>query len=235
MREEVFKIHKYPLGHKVDKQLLVSIKDIFLQYDEHMFFEIKTECTNDTACFFEDIDECFEYFEKKTYRIVKMSITGKFKDNQVTLIFDNGTHPNTEIKFQFDNGDDYLLLKNKIELCLSNFKLNYRILSRLPIMTFLLGFGMLFIFVYTNVKNIIFPELVQISIMSIWTCGIWITISLSSIRNIKRNLFPCTEFCIGQNIRIEEKNEKIRNFIFVTIILTIILGIIVNLISGFLF
>ena len=33
----------------------------------------------------------------------------------------------------------------------------------------------------------------------------------------------------------EEKNEKIRNFIFVTIILTIILGIIVNLISGFLF
>ena len=164
-----------------------------------------------------------------------MSITGKFKDNQVTLIFDNGTHPNTEIKFQFDNGDDYLLLKNKIELCLSNFKLNYRILSRLPIMTFLLGFGMLFIVVYTNVKNIIFPELVQISIMSIWTCGIWITISLSSIRNIKRNLFPCTEFRIGQNIRIEEKNEKIRNFIFVTIILTIILGIIVNLISGFLF
>lgn len=52
MREEVFKVHKYPLGHKVDKQLLVSIKDIFLQYDEHMFFEIKTECTNDTACFF---------------------------------------------------------------------------------------------------------------------------------------------------------------------------------------
>lgn len=126
-------------------------------------------------------------------------------------------------------------VKNKIELCLSNFKLNYRILSRLPIMTFLLGFGMLFIVVYTNVKNIIFPELVQISIMSIWTCGIWITISLSSIRNIKRNLFPCTEFRIGQNIRIEEKNEKIRNFIFVTIILTIILGIIVNLISGFLF
>lgn len=85
-----------------------------------------------------------------------MSITGKFKDNQVTLIFDNGTHPNTEIKFQFDNGDDYLLLKNKIELCLSNFKLNYRILSRLPIMTFLLGFGMLFIVVYTNVKILYF-------------------------------------------------------------------------------
>lgn len=47
--------------------------------------------------------------------------------------------------------------------------------------------------------------------MSIWTCGIWITISLSSIRNIKRNLFPCTEFRIGQNIRIEEKmkNKKL--------------------------
>ena len=69
--------------------------------------------------------------------------------------------PNTEIKFQFDNGDDYLLLKNKIELCLSNFKLNYRIFSRLPIMTFLLGFGMLFIVVYTNFKNIKMKNLME--------------------------------------------------------------------------
>ena len=53
MREEVFKIHKYPLGHKVDKQLLVSIKRyIFYNMMSICFFEIKTECTNDTACFF---------------------------------------------------------------------------------------------------------------------------------------------------------------------------------------
>ena len=43
MREEVFKIHKYPLGHKVDKQLLVSIKDIFLLYVVLLFFDINTE------------------------------------------------------------------------------------------------------------------------------------------------------------------------------------------------
>ena len=41
MREEVFKIHKYPLGHKVDKQLLVSIKDIFLQFDKSFFQNIQ--------------------------------------------------------------------------------------------------------------------------------------------------------------------------------------------------
>ena len=35
------------------------------------FLKLKQNVTNDTACFFEDIDECFEYFEKKTYRIVK--------------------------------------------------------------------------------------------------------------------------------------------------------------------
>ena len=87
----------------------------------------------------------------------------------------------------------------------------------------------------SDIKNIIFPKAIQAAIISIWIGGSFIIGVFPVFTRIKRNLFPCTEFCIGQNIRIEEKNEKIRNFIFVTIILTIILGIIVNLISGFLF
>ena len=84
-----------------------------------------------------------------------------------------------------------------------------------------------FLLIFLILDNDIVIHIPQVHILIIEIC--------TNSGNIKRNLFPCTEFCIGQNIRIEEKNEKIRNFIFVTIILTIILGIIVNLISGFLF
>lgn len=235
MREEVFKVHKYPVGYKIDKQLLISIKDIFLQYDENMFFEIQTDCSNDTTCFFEDIDECFEYFEKKPYRIVKIKITGKFKDNQVSLFFDNGIYPNIEIRFYFDNSDDYLLLKTKIELCLNNFKLNYRLLSKFPVIPIISTVVFLFICIYTNFKNIIFPKTIQLLIGCIYSCVIFIVLIFPIFRKIKRNLFPCVEFNIGQNERIEEKNERKRNFICGTIILGIILGIIVNYITNFLF
>ena len=32
MKEEIFQIHRYSVGYKIDKQLLLSLKDIFEQY-----------------------------------------------------------------------------------------------------------------------------------------------------------------------------------------------------------
>lgn len=142
MKEEVFQIHRYSVGYKIDKQLLLSLKDIFEQYSEKSVLEIRVGCNNNASYVFDNVDECFEFFDKKSYRIIKMEILVMFgteyNSNQIKLSFDNGDRPLTELRFQFDNGDDYLLLKNKIELCLNNFKLSYRILSRLPIMPMLL-------------------------------------------------------------------------------------------------
>ena len=33
MKEEIFQIHRYSVGYKIDKQLLLSLKDIFEQYN----------------------------------------------------------------------------------------------------------------------------------------------------------------------------------------------------------
>ena len=52
---------------------------------------------------------------------------------------------------------------------------------------------------------------------------------------IKRNLFPCIEFKIGQNALIEEKNASKRNFIVGTVVIGTVLGIVVNYISNFIF
>ena len=122
MKEEVFRIHKYSVGHRINRQLLLSLEDVFLNYNENATLEIIAECTNSTKCTFSSIDECFEYFEKKPYRIEKMEIDTrlgeKYDSNRITMVFDNTEQAFTEIKFCFNNGDDYLLLKNKIELCL---------------------------------------------------------------------------------------------------------------------
>ena len=85
---------------------------------ENSILKIITECTNSTKYTFGNIDECFEYFEKNPYRIIKMEIDirlgEKYDSNRITMIFDNSESASTEIRFCFNNGDDYLLLKNKI-------------------------------------------------------------------------------------------------------------------------
>lgn len=34
MKEEVFKIHKYAVGHRINRQLLLSLEDVFKQYNK---------------------------------------------------------------------------------------------------------------------------------------------------------------------------------------------------------
>lgn len=239
MKEEVFQIHKYSVGHRIDRQLLLSLEDIFTQYNENFILDINIECTNNARYIFNSIDECFEYFDKKPYRIVKIEIVvtfGKSYDgNKITMTFDNGVHASTEIRFRFNNRDDYLLLKNKIELCLKNFRLNYRILSIIPIMPTILTFVFIMICVYTSKKNIIFPIGLQRLIIYIWLGGSFIFAVIPPFARVKRNIFPCTEFRVGQNELIEEKNAKKRDFIVGTVVISVIIGIIVNYISNFLF
>lgn len=239
MREEVFQIHRYSVGHRIDKQLLISLEDIFTQYNEKAAMEISTECTNNTKYSFTSIDECFDYFTKKPHRIVKMELSITFGQsifgNKIKMTFDNRISASTEIQFNFNNNDDYLLLKNKIELCLKNFRLNYRLLSVIPIMPTLLTIVFVGICMYTGRNDIVFPSVVQKTIISIWAIGSFMFGLLPPFVRIKRNIFPCTEFRIGQNELIEENNSKKRNFIISTVVIGMVIGLIVNYVSDFLF
>ena len=46
MKEEVFKIHRYSVGHRIDRQLLLSLEDIFTHYNENFKIKIIAKCTN---------------------------------------------------------------------------------------------------------------------------------------------------------------------------------------------
>ena len=150
-------------------------------------------------------------------------------------MFDNSEQATTEKKFCFNSGDDYLLLKNKIEMCLKNFRLNYRVLSAIPIMPILLTATFIVICVYTGKRDIVFPTIVQRLIIGIWLGGSFFTWVLPPFARLKRNLFPCTEFRIGQNELVEKKNEGIRNFLMGTVVFGTLLGVLGNYISDFLF
>lgn len=54
-------------------------------------------------------------------------------------------------------------------------------------------------------KNIIFPGTIQWMITGIWIVGSFSIVVFPVFTRIKRNLFPCIEFKIGQNALIEEK------------------------------
>lgn len=239
MKEEVFKIQRYSVGHRVDKQMLLSLEEIFKQYNPEVKIELSAECNNSIVYKFDGIEECFEYFSKAPHRIVELNIKAVFGEkydcNEITLTFDNTVSACTEVRFKFDNSDDYLVLKNKIELCMKNFKLNYRILSVLPLMPTILTAIFVAIYIYTNVNDIIYPRSVQNCIWITWIFGSIITGTFAPFTMIKRNVFPCTEFRIGQNEIIEEKNEKKRNFIICTVCIGTVLGLIINYLSGILF
>lgn len=239
MTEEVFKVQSYSVGHKIDKQFLVSLEDIFKQYDSEVYMKVNTKCSNNTICKFNSISECFEYFDKSPYRIIRIEIIALFGDNydrnEVELTFDNGILASTEAKFKFNKADDYLVMKNKIELCMKNFRLSYRILSVLPLVPTFLTVVFVFICIYTAIHEIVFSRNLQTLIFWGWLSGCVMCGILPFFRRIKRNVFPCTEFRIGQNETIEEKNAIKRNFLINTIIVGIVLGVIVNCISGFLF
>lgn len=239
MREEVFHRQGYSVGHSINKQLLLSLEDIFKQYNSNASMKLNVECNNSTRYKFNSIDECFDYFSKKPFRIVEMEIIASFgewyESNKITLTFNNKKFASTEIQFQFDNSDDYLVLKNKIELCLKNFRINYRVLSIIPIVPTLLTVIFIWLCVYTGIRNIIFPKVIQDMIVYSWILGSIIIGIFPPFVKIKRNIFPCTEFRIGQNELVENRNSTIRNFIISTLIIGTILGVAVNVISDFLF
>ena len=54
-------IHRYSVGYKIDKQLLLSLKDIFEQYSEKSVLEIRVGCNNNASYVFDNVDECFEF------------------------------------------------------------------------------------------------------------------------------------------------------------------------------
>ena len=62
----------------------------------------------------------------------------------------------------------------------------------------------------SDIKNIIFPKAIRAAIISIWIGGSFIIGVFPVFTRIKRNLFPCVEFKIGQNALVEEKNSAKR-------------------------
>ena len=102
-------------------------------------------------------------------------------------------------------------------------------------MPMLLTIVFICICVYTDIKNIIFPRTIQWMITDIWIVGSFSIVVFPVFTRIKRNLFPCIEFKIGQNAIIEEKNASKRNFIVGTVVIGTVLGIVVNYISNFIF
>ena len=236
MKEEVFTYSFYSSCYRVDKQLLMSLEDIFRRYCEDLKLEISVECSNSMGYVFESLNELFETFARKQYRIVKVSLEAsygeKYNRNKVVVTFDNNSN-NSKVLFSLNSNDDYIVLKNKIDDCLKNSKLSYGILAKIPITSVLLTLIFMSLCIYTWINNIVFSKSVQYMIYLIYFVG-WILSIFLPIMNVwKRQLFPCVEFRIGSNTKIEEKHEKMRNFLLGTVLMGIIIGVVVNIISKF--
>lgn len=234
MKEEVFFIHSYRVGYRIDKQLLVSLEEIFKNYNSTTTLNIDVECDNNILYKFESVNETCDFFDNNPYRIVKMEIRALLGEgidaNQVKLVFSNKRYSEARISYRFNSNDDYLVMKNKIEMYLKNYKLNYSLLSIIPITPIMFFSIFIAIYIYTDINHIVFPSIIQRVIIGIWVIGSCSGI-LPSVNKLKRNIFPCFEFRIGQNKIVEDNYSKIRNILIGAISIGIIVGIIVNFVS----
>lgn len=227
-------------GVRVDKQFLLSIEEVAKDFDSCHEFTINVECDNNATYILESIEELFDCFQKKPYRIkeIEMNISfGQKKNgnNKVVLYFSNDYFTHAKIKYQFDNIDDYLLFKTKVEQCMNNYKLWYYPLSKIPIVPILSIVAFMAICIYTSMKSIIFEQYLQIAITIIFLCGLFVPFFVSTLRREKRAIFPFTEFRIGQNKIVEQRNEKTRNFIVFSLAFAVVLGVLVNALSKLMF
>lgn len=81
MKEEVFQIHRYSVGYKIDKQLLLSLKDMFEQYSEKNRFWKFVQGVITMQVMYSIMLMSVLGFDKKPYRIIKMEISVMLERN----------------------------------------------------------------------------------------------------------------------------------------------------------
>lgn len=228
--------------YRINKQFLICLEDIFRKYDNKVEIELTVVCGK-VKYTFEDVKEFLDTESTFTSKIEKMQIRARFPKpntysyNEVSVSFSDEKEVfvlDDRITFDFSDPNGYLIIKNQIETLLKNYKLAYSFFSRTKLVS---AFSMMIfgiICVYTDIKNIIFPRIVQHVILGTCLAGAILPF-LPPVHKMKRFLFPKHEFEFGVNKIGIEKAKNWRNILGTCIILAFIVGIMVNFVSSFLF
>lgn len=227
-------------GCTVDKQLLDSIYNILNRYNISNV-DIIIVCDK-IKYTFNSFYEYFDFANKLIYSINKITIKAILHSaanhitNSIEITFNNEStwDSNVNIEFNFHSNDEYIVIKNELESLLKNYRLNYTILARTPLLISISVISFFGICLYTWIKDIVYPKWLCFMI-SIICFGIpWLSY-INVSKRIKKFLFPLNEFKFGINSNKDKKAQTIRNFIGITVVVAIIIGIIVNFISDIIF
>lgn len=240
MQQKVTDTLRLSSCYRIDSQFLLCVDDILKKTNPDVSYHIKIQCNN-VIYTFDDLDEFMEYTKTLTTRITQLYIRAFLPcsltsntTNEVEILFNNRLDStiNGEIEFNFNDERDYLVLKNQLETLLKNYRLNYSFFAKIPIITCLDIISFIGLCVYTNIRSIIFPKIMQ---SIIWICFFMLLIIFNLLppaRKAKRYLFPLNEFCFGANIALESNARSFRNTLGISIILSILVGIMVNIITN---
>lgn len=228
--------------YRINAQFLVCLDDIFRKYNENYQITVIAICGKVTLKF-SSINEFLNSETSLTSKIDKLKIKAEFPipntytyDEVVVNFTDeaNISLLDDKITFDFSDPNGYLIIKNQIETLLKNYSLSYSFFSRTKLVSLLSLLFLLTITVYTDIRDIIFPTVVQKVILYGSITGIILPM-LPFISKYKRFLFPRHEFEFGVNKISIEKAKNQRNFWGISLIVAFIVGILVNFISSFLF
>lgn len=228
--------------YRINTQFLICLEDIFRKYDNEVEIELTVVCGK-VKYTFDDIKEFLDAESTFTSKIEKLQIRARFpisntyRYNEVSASFSDENEASVlddRITFDFSDPNGYLVIKNQIETLLKNYKLAYSFFARTKLMSTFSMMVLGIICVYTDLKNIIFPRIVQHTILVTCLAGAILPF-LPPVHKMKRFLFPKHEFEFGVNKIAIEKARNGRNVLGTCVVLAFIVGIMVNFVSSFLF
>lgn len=240
MEQKIRDTIKLTKCYSISEQFLVALDHIIYSHDSAAEVKIKVSC-GDITYSFEETTEFIEFTEKMTEIIDDMRIQIRFLgenkyyySNEIEFKFYNdpesySSHPG-EITFDFDNKNDYLVLKNQIQTLLKNYEQGtiYSFVSTVPVVVYMtvILVGILWGYAVSKGWNLMPLTICSISIEFF----IIMELTYSQLpKKIKRYLFPFIEYDFGNNKKRNEKSQSIRRFVGGTVIV----GFFVSLIAGF--
>ena len=182
-------------------------------------------------------------FENLNYRkveVISCVAFGETNDEAFVLVLEDKKGISAELHLTSDNDEKALYISQEIIKRLLDTKPNYDWVARIPVIAAVMSVLMVLwlllqIAVVTGVAELKY----SIGGVEYFNNSIFMAIVLLGvtypIEKLKQYLFPKVFFLIGKQKKTMETIQKVRSFIFITVILSLVLGLLTNWLSNVVF
>ncbi len=224
----------------ITPKTIQSVNDVIAGLCKSVAYQIKT--TDGAEYALDNIDNVLSYSNPSSRKIEKLKIKGNKEDSKSfiysdyeVLLFDNSLYDKSAIISIRDAEEkDIVFFEQRIDELIKGARAPYWWLYKsgfywcIGIVLYLI----LATIILTNTDNVDASNKVYNILILQGVCGACMAFSMYVLKKAISYFYPESCFCIGAQNEFNEKRQRLRKIVFITVILTLFLGIISSLIAS---